>query len=183
MFIAWQYPTSSFVQLYAVRTLRSRPMPASSWKPGYSGRLLFRSFSISSIASDSRPEYLASVSVYRFGFCRRKKKEPEVSSQTSPRKRLGRPTRMSLWKVGWRTSVAPRPFSVPCQPREDGLLHACIPRKYSRHRRILVASRSFRAFPGYLNVNPRPVSGWSRGCLASPLGDLYSSSAVSRYSE
>ena len=52
-------------------------MPASSWKPGYSGRLLFRSFSISSIASDSRPEYLASVSVYRFGFCRRKKKEPE----------------------------------------------------------------------------------------------------------
>lgn len=118
MFIAWQYPTSSFVQLYAVRTLRSRPMPASSWKPGYSGRLLFKSFSISSIASDSRPEYLANVSVYRFGFCRRRKNEPEVSSQTSPRKRLGRPTRMSLWKVGWRTSVAPRPFSVPCQPRK-----------------------------------------------------------------
>lgn len=116
MFIAWQYPTSSFVQLYAVRTLRSRPMPASSWKPGYSGRLLFKSFSISSIASDSRPEYLASVSVYRFGFCRRRKNEPEVSSHTSPLRRLGRPTRMSLWKVGWRTSVAPRPFSVPCQP-------------------------------------------------------------------
>lgn len=115
MFMAWQYPTSSFVQLYAVRTLRSRPIPASSWKPGYSGRLRFRSFSISSIASDSRPENFASVSVYKFGSCKRRENEPEVSSQISPRKRFGRPTRMSLWNVGWRTSVAPRPFSVPCQ--------------------------------------------------------------------
>lgn len=112
MFIAWQYPTSSFVQLYAVKTRRSLPMPASSWKPGYSGRLRLRSFSISSIARDSRPENFASVSVYRFGFCRRRKNEPEVSSHTSPRNLFGRPTRISLWKVGWRISVAPRPFSA-----------------------------------------------------------------------
>lgn len=116
MFIAWQYPTSSFVQLYAVKTRRNLPMPASSWKPGYSGRLRFRSFSISSIASDSRPENFASVSVYRFGFCKRRKNEPQASSQISPRSRFGRPTRINLWNVGWRMSVAPRPFSVHGQP-------------------------------------------------------------------
>lgn len=38
-----------------------------------------------------------------------------MSSHISPRNRLGKPTRISLWKVGWRISVAPRPFSMQCQ--------------------------------------------------------------------
>ena len=122
IFIAWQYPTASLVQLYAVKTRRSRPMPSSLWNPGYSGRLRFRSFSISSMARDSLPEYFSNVSVYSFGFSSRKKKEPEASSHISPRRRFGRPTRISLWKVGCRISVALRPFSkLNCQLNPAGV--------------------------------------------------------------
>lgn len=111
MFMAWQYPISGSIQLYAVRTRRKRPMPSSLWNPGYSGRLRFKSFSISSMARDSCPSNLANVCWYSFGDCRRRNKEPDVSSHISPRSRFGKPTLISLWKVGWRTKVAFRPFS------------------------------------------------------------------------
>jgi hypothetical protein len=42
----------------------------------------------------------------------RRKREPDESSHTSPRSRLGKPTRINLWNVGCRTRVAFRPFSV-----------------------------------------------------------------------
>ena len=112
MFIAWQYPISSFTQLYAVSTRLNRPIPSSFWKPGYSGRLRLRSFSISSIARDSRPENLSRVSVYSLGFCSRMYNEPDVSSHISPRSRFGSPTRISFWKSNCRIRVAFRPFSI-----------------------------------------------------------------------
>ena len=112
MFIAWQYPISSLTQLYAVNTRRNRPIPSSDWNPGYSGRLRLRSFSISSIARDSRPENLSRVSAYSRGFCSRMYNEPDVSSHISPRSRFGNPTRISFWKSSCRIRVAFRPFST-----------------------------------------------------------------------
>ena len=152
MFIAWQYPTSSFVQLYAVRTLLNRSIPSSLWNPGYSGRLRFRSFSISSIARDSRPSNFARVSANSVGFSSRKNKDPDVNSHISPRSRFGKPTRISLWKVGCRIRVTLRPFS----------------RRYSPQSLILLLSRSFRASPGYRNSIPSPASGGSPDFFPSP---------------
>ena len=111
MFIAWQYPTSALTQLYAVSTLRRRPIPSSLWNPGYSGKLRFKSFSISSMASESRPVNLDRVFVYNWGSWSRRKRDPDVISHISPRNRLGRPTRISLWNVGCLMRVALRPLS------------------------------------------------------------------------
>src|SRR3569833_2550509 len=72
-------------------------MPSSLWKPGYSGRLRFKTFSISSIARDSWPSNLERVSAYREGISRRRYRDPDVSSHFSPLCRMGRPTRISLW--------------------------------------------------------------------------------------
>lgn len=86
-------------------------MPSSLWNPAYSGKLRLRSFSISSMASDSRPSNLARMSVYKFGCCNLRNRDPDVSSHSSPRSRFGRPTRRSRVNVGCLMSVRFRPLS------------------------------------------------------------------------
>lgn len=119
------------------------------------------------MAKDFRPSCFARVSVYWFGFCKRRKKEPEVSSHISPLSLFGKPTRMSLWKVGCRMRVAFLPFSF----------------KYSLHNRIFVPSLNFLGLPGYLKIMPRPVSGASFLLSCFLLSSLIFGSFESRYSE
>jgi hypothetical protein len=88
----------------------------------------------------------------------RRKREPDESSHTSPRSRLGKPTRINLWNVGCRTRVAFRPFSVKGEvsaylgggggQEKGNNQRVDIPRKYSPQSLILLRSRSLRASPG-----------------------------------